>query len=87
MQKSEQINSNIQLNTSLIILQDSKPGKQLTVNKKDSRLNKNRIAAKNEAIQNNICTSIDGTISNAKINDYRRNKAEYQKEQRRNKRK
>lgn len=79
--------SNIQINESFLILQDSKPEKQITVNAKDSRLKQNRIAAKNEAIQNNICSNIDAIISKAKINDYRRNKADFQREQRRNKRK
>ena len=53
---------------------NSKEHKQITVNKKDSRLNKNRIAAKNEILQNTLSSQIDnGKIKQLK-QDYRHDK-------------
>jgi major membrane immunogen (membrane-anchored lipoprotein) len=52
----------------------SKEQKQITVNVKDSRLNKNRIAAKNEILQNTLSSQIDnGKIKQLK-QDYRHDK-------------
>jgi hypothetical protein len=57
--------------------------KQLTVNKKDSRLNKNRIAAKNEKIQDNICSQIDGFNDAGLKLAYRSRKRDERKAERR----
>jgi len=57
----------------------SQEAKQLTVNKSSSKLLKNRIAAKNEKLQNVICSQIDNHISSVKKSEYRQNrKAERQ---------
>lgn len=64
----------------------SKEHKQLTVNKKDSRLSKNRIAAKNEILQTVLCSQIDNKIDSIKKLEYRQNRAEQQKQSRQAKR-
>lgn len=64
----------------------SKEHEQLTVNKKDSRLNKNRIAAKNEILQTVLCSQIDNKIDSIKKLEYRQNRAEQQKQSRQAKR-
>lgn len=65
---------------------NSKENKQITVNKKDSRLNKNRIAAKNESLQNNLCASIDGLIDNDKKIAYQSRRRDEQRQARKEKR-
>ena len=65
----------------------SQEAKQLTVNKKDSRLYKNRIAAKNERLQNSICVTIDNNTNKQIKADYRAIRAAKQKADRRAKRK
>ena len=66
----------LQINESYILNHKtgSQEQKQVTVKTKDSRLNKNRIAAKNEAIQNVLSSQIDnGKIKQLK-QDYRHDK-------------
>ena len=78
----------LQINESYILNHrtGSTEAKQITVNKKDNRLNKNRIAAKNEAIQNNICASIDGLIDNDKRIAYQSKRRDEQRQARKEKR-
>jgi hypothetical protein len=64
----------------------SQEAKQLTVNKSSSKLSKNRIAAKNEALQNNLCASIDGLIDNDKKIAYQSKRRDDQKQARKAKR-
>lgn len=64
----------------------SKEQKQITVNVKDSKLFKNRIAAKNEKIQDAICLQIDGKIASIKKSEYRQSRSEQQKQSRQSKR-
>jgi hypothetical protein len=64
----------------------SKEHKQITVNVKDSKLNKNRIAAKNEILQTVLCSQIDNKIDFIKKLEYRQNRAEQQKQSRQAKR-
>jgi len=57
----------------------SEEQKQVTVNNSSSKLSKNRIAAKNEKLQNVICSQIDNQIASVKKSEYRQNrKAERQ---------
>lgn len=63
--------ANIEVIQSYLILADSKAEKQTSVNTSKSRLNKNRIAAKNEKIQNVICSQIDNQITSIKKLEYR----------------
>lgn len=66
---------------------NSKEHKQITVNKKDSRLNRNRIAAKNEILQNTICSQIDNKTDNEIKKAYQLSRAEKQRQMRAAKRK
>ena len=75
-------NENIKYNDKnnvLLLSFRSQENKQITANVKDSKLSKNRIAAKNEKLQNVICSQIDNQIASVKKSEYRQNrKAERQ---------
>lgn len=64
---------------------NSKEYKQLTVNKKDSKLFKNRIAAKNERLQAVLCSQIDNTTNKQKSIEYRQQKQDFRRQQRQDK--
>jgi len=63
--------------------------KQVTVNISTSKLYKNRVQAKNEILQNSICSKIDNGIAKDKTIEFRRNRSDqrraYRKAQRLNK--
>jgi len=64
----------------------SQEQKQVNVNVKDSRLNKNRIAAKNERLQDSICATIDNNTNNKIKANYKAIRAAKQKAYRKAKR-
>lgn len=65
----------------------SQEQKQVNVNVKDRKLAKNRIAAKNERLQDSICATIDNNTNKQIKADYRAIRAAKQKADRRAKRK